>query len=77
MLVENYFQTPSLAHWATENFWKGSFSSERGKPYKSRLKHFILMYLNRELEVLRKRMLLFANMYLFSGFELHQLSYYL
>jgi hypothetical protein len=29
-----HFQTPSLAHWVTENFWK-DYSSERGKTYKS------------------------------------------
>ncbi|WVZ82484.1 hypothetical protein U9M48_029741, partial [Paspalum notatum var. saurae] len=40
LLVENYFQTPSLALWATENFWKGSSFSKEGKPYKANVKVF-------------------------------------
>jgi hypothetical protein len=34
LLVENYFHTPPLALWVTENFWKDS--SDRGQPYKSK-----------------------------------------
>uniref|UniRef100_A0A453QTT9 Uncharacterized protein n=1 Tax=Aegilops tauschii subsp. strangulata TaxID=200361 RepID=A0A453QTT9_AEGTS len=29
--------------WATENFWKGSLSSERGKPYKTNSKFAMLL----------------------------------
>jgi len=59
LLVENYFQTPSLALWATENFWKGSFSSERGKPYKSI--QIILLLFAGSMYVLREATLALAT----------------
>ena len=57
MLVENYFQTPSLALWATKNFWKGSSFSKEGKPYDTKQK-FVRAEFKKKLFVLSAHVLL-------------------